>query len=267
MAILIKNLIKLATLTSGRRLLALRRMRPEAVAMHLLNLVAFIDAAIAHEKKTRGLETRWLALRKATNMHSPKASALGGLIARLITGIRDAAYLYALGADEAAEAEVERFVEEVFPAGVFAVTTMQSADKAAEVSRIVDLLQGPLAPQVAHFGLTYLVERLATTNDAYRDALYVDEPVDFATVREAREQGQDMTRQIVAQVMGMYPLDTPEHLAARDRLLGSIMQQDAAVREYRRSRRSVPDVDPDSGDVDEPTADTDELDASDVSDE
>jgi hypothetical protein len=245
----LKNLIKLAPSTPGRRILALRKMRAEAVALDLPHIVELADKAIAHDMETRGLDMRWLAERTIRSPHAAAMPAIEALADQLLTGLRDGARLHALGADGATLVAVDSFIATVFPAGVFAVTSLPYVDEAAELERIVTMLHGPLAPQVIRFGLGRLVERLAVVSARYREALHPGAKLDFATVRAAREQGQLYLLQIVAMIMGTFPLDTPEHVDGRRRLLGSIMEQDAAIRAYRRGRRAVPDMDPDTGDI------------------
>jgi hypothetical protein len=253
----LKDLIKLAPSTPGRRILALRKMREVAVTLNIPHIVALADVAIAHDMDTRGLDMRWQAVRNNRSPHAAHMPAIEALADQLLTGVRDGARLHALGADGATLVAVDHFIREVFPAGVLAVTSLPYVEESAEIERILGMLQGPLAPQVAHFGLVRLVERLAAVSVQYREALHLADKLDFATVRAARDQGQLYFLQIVAMILGTFPLETPEHVDARRRLLGSILEQDAAIRAYRRGRRAVPDMDPDTGDIETvPAAET-----------
>jgi hypothetical protein len=253
----LRELIKLAASTPGRRILALRKMRNEAVALDLPRIVVLTDMAVAHDMETRGLDMRWLGARSARSAHAASMPAIDGLADQLLTGVRDGARLYALGAGSTVTVEVDAFIDEVFPAGVHAVTSLPYVEEAVEIERILGMLQGPLALQVARFGLARLVQRLAAVSAQYHEALHIEEKLDFTTVRAARDQGQLYLLQIVAMIIGTFPLETPEHVDARGRLLAPILEQDAAVRAYRRGRRSVPDMDPDTGEIDElPAAET-----------
>jgi hypothetical protein len=74
--------------------------------------------------------------------------------------------------------------------------------------------------------------------------------VDFGQVRAARAQGQAHLLEAVAMIIGKYPKSSAEDVAARVALLGPILQQNEAIRAYLKSRRSVQDVDPETGEVD-----------------
>jgi hypothetical protein len=246
----LKDLLKLAPSTPGRRILALRKMREVALTLNVPRIVELADVAIAHDMETRGLDMRWLGVRNTRSPHAAHMPAIEALADQLLTGLRDGARLHALGADGTTLVEVDHFIQEVFPAGVFAVTSLPYVEESAEIERILGILQGPLALQVARFGLIRLVERLAAVSVQYREALHLADKLDFATVRAARDQGQLYFLQIVAMILGTFPLETPEHVDARRRLMAPILEQDAAVRAYRRGRRTVPDMDPDTGEVD-----------------
>jgi hypothetical protein len=72
--------------------------------------------------------------------------------------------------------------------------------------------------------------------------------VKYREVQAARREGQEYLREAIAMILGRYYRSRdPEHVAARAVLLAPIAQQSAAIRAYRRTRRSLRDVDPDTG--------------------
>lgn len=249
---IVNEIIDLLQATPGRRIVSLRQVEDDARALNLPQIVARCGEAIKHEMRTRALETLWLGERNNRKVHAPETSEHAAMANRLLTGIREGAQLVALGADPTTMAEVDDFLKEVFPAGVQVVTSMPYPEESAEIERLLVALQGPLAATVASFGLTRLVERLAAVSERFRNALYSETRLDFATVRAAREQGHTYVLEIVSMILGAFPLHTPEHTEKRNRLLRPILEMDAAVRAYRRSRRSVPDVDPMSGEIELP---------------
>ena len=50
-------------------------------------------------------------------------------------------------------------------------------------------------------------------------------------------------------IWGLYPLFTPEHKDAREKLLTPIYKQMMAVKAYRKRHRKVRDIDPDNGKI------------------
>jgi hypothetical protein len=53
-------------------------------------------------------------------------------------------------------------------------------------------------------------------------------------------------------VLGKYPSDSEADRQGRGLLLGPILRQNEAIGQYLKSRRNVPDVNPDTG-VEQPT--------------
>ena len=51
-------------------------------------------------------------------------------------------------------------------------------------------------------------------------------------------------------ISGRHPSDSPEDLAGCAALLDPILKQNEAIREYLRTRRAVPDVNPETGEED-----------------
>lgn len=250
--VLVTEFLKLKTLSSGRRTLALRKMRRHAQSLAFDRLVTHIDACLDYEAHTRELDSRW-----RTRQLVPPGSEtkpIDGLVDRTIAAIRDGAVAQAQGAlpDDPIIAKVDAFLGAIFPHGVPAITNLPHADELAAVEDILGMLQGELAPLVVELGLTRLVERLARLARDFRAALVKSQDIlRFDTVREARARGQSNLIEAVALILGRYyRMDDPEHAAARALLLGPVIEQQEAVRAYARARRPVEDVDPDTGELD-----------------
>lgn len=95
-----------------------------------------------------------------------------------------------------------------------------------------------------------LFERLGTLTKQYRAALHVPEAppaMAFSTVREARAAGQERLLQAVAMIVGKHFGSTPKDVAARADLLGPILKQNAAIGAAMKTRATVTDVNPETG--------------------
>lgn len=147
---------------------------------------------------------------------------------------------------------VETFLREIFPVGVQDVTKLTFVDELSAVDAIVAKLKGKLAPQVVELGLGRLTERLAKLAVEYRAAMEApeSEALSYGSVRAARAQGHDYLLQAVALILGRYYRNTKADVAARQSLLGPILKQNEAIRQYLRARRAVEDVNPETGQVD-----------------
>ena len=170
---------------------------------------------------------------------------------RALTGFRDGARAMAAGAagDDPIHDLVATLLDAIFPAGVYAVTSLPYIDQLAGVEAIVDLLEGDLSQLVAALSLRPLAERLIRLAREYRTMLQ-SQPIRlaFAEVKDSRVTGQAFLLEIIAMILGTYHRhDSERHGQARAALLGPILEQNEAIRAYLRQRRPVLDIDPDTG--------------------
>ena len=246
----LESLLNLYVFTTGRGLFAVRGVRKLAQAESFTALVAHCDAAISQITSTRELERRWAGepTHRGTN---PEAAKLAPQVDASLGAIRDTAVAQTKGADpdEPIHAEVGAFLKALFPDGVQAVTNLGYIEKLAAVDDAVKLLQGALAPQVASLGLGRLVKRLAQHALDYHEALEAP-PVSILAwdrVRAARAECQGMLLEAISIILGAHHDRSEAGSAARFKLLEPILVQNEAIGVYLRSRRTVDDVDPETG--------------------
>jgi hypothetical protein len=258
MVVHISELFRLNTLSTGRRMFALRKLRPIARHHGYTRLVTRIDQALRHEEHVRALDWEWEASKRQQS--SDPIKELDGRLDQTVTAVRDGAASQARGERPDAEitVRVEYFIATLFPAGVPAITHLAYVEQLDRVEFILGKLRGELAPMVVDFGLGRQVERLAGLAAEYRAALESRPTrMRFDVVREARATGQNNLLAIVAIIVARYCDDhDPQHMSARAALLAPILEQHEAVRAYLSARRAVRDIDPDTGELlDEPAPD------------
>ena len=105
---------------------------------------------------------------------------------------------------------------------------------------------------VKDLGLGRLVKRLAELAVVYRASQLVqpEGALAFNNVRVARIKGQDLLLEAIAIVLGKHHSSSPDDVAARNDLLGPILDQNDAIGAALKGRRSVVDVNPDTGATD-----------------
>lgn len=253
MDVALSQFIKLMAFSTGRRMFALRQVHSRAVVMGATAIAARAALAIEHDRKTRRLDTLWV-MHKAQPRGTSTIAELDGLADNLLSGLRDAAVALTRGArsGDPLIAKVEELVGRIFPAGVVAVTSRPYVEQLAAMEEILDLLRGELAPLVVELGLGVLTGRLAMLIDQYREALEA-RPVtlSFDEVRKSRAIGQRYLIEVVALILGTYCYhENPANETARRMLLEPVIAQNEAIRNYLRARRSVEDVDPETGEPD-----------------
>jgi hypothetical protein len=249
----LNQFIYVGELSTGRRLFVMRRMQPLAAARGLDDMVLHIAEGIAHDLQTREIDRVWSRVRLGTQS-APSVGPVDVRVDHCITGLREAAEAQARGAapGDPIHGQVQGFLGEALPAGVYAVTSLPYVEQLNALEILVDKLQGPLLTQVMDLGIVRPSLRLAELLPLYRDAIYGaadgNTNLDFATVRAARQRGQRHLYELIAMILGRYyRADDPEHQAARAELLGPVVEQNEAVRAYLRARRAVRDVDPETG--------------------
>jgi len=251
------DLIDLNQFSTGRRVFTFTRLLEIAKKLGLLEIQSLVEEAIDFDKGTYVLEQQWATKRKKGKPSAKQLKAqralqrIDGRVDRTLTGLRDSAMNLIKGADEEEEkeliADVENFVHAIFPNGVKAVTSLPYQEQLVAVSAIVGKLEGELSPLVNKLGLTVNVNRLFKLVPEYDAAQKNVDTLDFGKVKAARATGQNYLLRIVAKVLGTFDQPTGVHAEKRSALLGPVMAQNAAISEYIRARRSVPDLDPQSG--------------------
>jgi len=251
------SLLSFYLFSTGRRLFAMGEVKKLALAANLSALAAHCDVAVATDEATRALEATW-AGDKDASLYTPEArqidllvdAALVSLRSALNAEIRDAA-----PGDPLGEAAV-KLEALAFPEGVGAITKLSFVDELAQVKRIVDLLQSAeWASIVTKLGLERRLSRLVELTPTYEAAIAMPtKSVTFDQVKTARAKGQGLMLQAVAMILGQHPSDDAADLDARKKLLGPILRQNEAIREYLKARRAIEDVDPKTGQVEQAPA-------------
>ncbi len=249
---------------TGRRLHALGRVARRAKAAGFTELAKHCQTAVAHDRGCLALERRWAGVAaesrakgaQATGADAPAAaSKADALVDRTLTAIRDHAGAQAAGAapDDPIHATVAAFLKEIFPAGVQQVTSQPYVEELASVEHILTQLQGKaMAATIEELGLQRLVKRLAGHAEQYRAALHAPTPevITFGQVKAAKVEGQENLLEAVAIILGKHHRRTPGDVAARTDLLGPILEQNEIIGATMRARRTVEDVDPETGEPD-----------------
>ena len=245
-------LLQFYIFSTGRRLFALTEVQKLASAEGHTAVATHCDVALAHDRDTLQKEARWSS-DKSAPQYTPDAKqvdilidvALGALRDSLDADARDAAPGDALSESAAQLSQL------LFPNGLAAVTNAPFVEQLAEVQRILTCLQSAeWASVVNDLGLGRRVARLADLEKRYASAIATTtKSISFAEVKNARTKGQQLLLQTVAMILGLYPSANESDVAARTKLLGPVLRQNELIRAYMRSRRTVEDIDPDTGAV------------------
>lgn len=232
----------------GRREFALKQISEKATPLKWTELAQHCALAVEHEQQLRHMKRRLAQIQK--RKANPRLMELDPQIDRTVGSIYRIFSESANTLTDTQESErAAKAIERLFPNGARAITSLTFVDQCAEVESILSLLQQDYKDEVRTLGLERFVNQLANLNGEFRTLLSTEQ-VDGVTadqVRAADAQGQHNLLQAVAMILGRYPGATENDRTMRADLLRPIQRQNEAIRDYLRLRRSVGDVDPDTG--------------------
>ena len=165
--------------------------------------------------------------------------------------------------DHREEGTASHFVDHTFPGGVTPIIHRSYPELAAEAERLAARMKRDSGPALEALGVRRLTDQLAESAAAFSVAItdYQMREIDGSRLVADHHHGNALLRGTLARVLGRYPHDTPQDMAGRLRLISPVLRQHDRVSEAFRSRRSVGDVDPDSGQELDPTEVDEGLDA------
>jgi hypothetical protein len=240
--------IDLYVFPMGRRERALRLVMNIAAERGWEELRARCEAAVAHEQDLRKLNRAFL--RDKNKPVNPELTKLDPKIDRTVGAIYRGAKeaVITLAGTPAAEAG-QLILDELFPGGAAAITHLDYIEQSTEVGSIITELTGSLKDAVEATALTLFVRQLVSFNAEFQSILDAEkaEGVTSDKVRAAFNQGQENLLEAVAMILGRYPKSTDEHISARQQLLKPVGEQQDAIAAYHAARRSVGDIDPQTG--------------------
>ena len=242
MTLPIAPLFNLYHLTPGRRIYALRRVRPLALAHDYARIVEAIDDATVHDREVIELDAR---RRRGPNPTPPSVRLHDTEVDRTLQVI-DQMLLHRASRDEQSIAATLH--AELFPEGVGPHVRLPQVEQVTANERVLERLESEThAKWLASQGFAPLVADLRAAHDAFVHAMRLRDNIEIPSYRELRRQrliGQELYLRVVSEII-VACFDEPEIFAE---LIAPITGQNQEVRVLRRRRRSVPDIDPDSGD-------------------
>jgi hypothetical protein len=246
------NLFNIYRMPAGRRTFGLRKVRllvgTEPDLLHL------VDDAMAQDGKVLALRGRWLVSRSKNPKYPPRLIALDLEHDRLVASMVRVADAMVSGTDEESPLGVaaRRLVDGVFAAGVAALTQLDFVQQRESTGSWLARLTGDLSDDAVLIGLQPMRDRLVAVNQEFGSLLDAFEPaskVSFEGLRKEDLLGQELMLRVVAAIAGRYTGSKDGDDAKRAALLAPILQQNDQVGESYRRKRTITDVDPDSGEV------------------
>jgi len=243
-------------LPTGRRLFALSRVAEAAERRGVTALDPMLADALEADRRTHRIELAWRRT-GGRPLHGPQAGELDRELDRALGAFDEllAGQVKAFGEESERGRTATALREALFPGGVFAVISLSYVEEHEIVTILVARLRDPadLAPLVKALGLEELVARLGELNTRYGEELRSPAgQLSFERIRALRDRGQVNLLRVVTRILALFPWDAKADAEARAELLRPIADQNEAVRLRRQRRRGAADVDPSTGEEEDP---------------
>ncbi len=225
-------------------------------------LEEMVHKAVEQINRAAEFEFSWSTSKNARSDAREGSVETDNKIDRTISSIYQVARAIAETPSDSPKKEyAERLADEVFPNGVYPITSVEFQEQRMHVDELLGKLTGEYAECIDELGLSDELATLQELQETFREQLSrVDhEEVTFDEVQAARVEAREAYHRMVAVIMGNY-CDDPE--CFRD-LMEPIDQQQDKIRRYVTRRGEIPEVDPESGEPTEPTPDDQPTDAPD----
>jgi len=220
---------------NGRREFAFGGLVTLAREAGWTELTDHCTTAIALEKELRN-QRRELASAKGMPAN-PRLTELDPQIDRLVGAVYRIASEPITTIPRSAQATHGRaIVQRALPGGAVAVTTRNYVEQSTEITSIITLLEGELAPHVAALYLGDYVAELKRLNEEFCTILS-DRPRGQVTadrVRALDEEGQDNLLQAIVMVAARFRTRQTADVTSRAAFLAPVIGQNRAIYEYLR---------------------------------
>jgi hypothetical protein len=208
-----------------------------------------VDEAMELNDRAAQREYDWDNRKKRRRRARKGSNETDDKIDRTLSGIYDVVETNAeLAVDSESKRLAEELRDELFPKGVFPITSATFERQHMHVEQLLERLTGRFTEHVDVLGLESVVDRLADLNETFDKQLQIvdEDQITFDEVQAARVEAREAFHKVIHVIFGDY-VDAPE---TREKLLGPVERMDERIGRYVKRRGQIPEVDPDSG---EPT--------------
>lgn len=215
-----------------------------------------VDTALQKFTGARTTKYDWDNTKKNAPLRRKGAAQADNRVDRAVSAVFDTAAAYR-NFDKSSEQYklANELLDGCLPDGVFPVTSARYEEQHSKVNELLERLRGEFSENVDKLHLSLFVDNLEKANADYGAKLTsLNNPaVTFDQVQAAEGQAVESYFQVIVVIWAAY-IDDP---TTRNKLLAPIEEQNERIARYYKRRGSVPDVDPNTGDVvsgDEPSA-------------
>lgn len=144
----------------------------------------------------------------------------------------------------------EEFVDDLFPSGVYPITSKTFADQQFAVAELIERMKGDYAEHVEKMKVKEYVQQLESLNTEFGELLApAHEGVSYDEVESSFQEAENLFHGLIGKIMGAYYADTD----TLNRVMKPVLEQTERTRRHLKRRGTIPEVDPETGEPVEPT--------------
>ncbi|AWV88255.1 DUF6261 family protein [Bradymonas sediminis] len=243
------KMLNLRTMDNGSQRHVLDQMSADLAALGLPRLDGLHADALAANERANEANLRWLNQKELNETARSDARSIDHELDRQLGSLHTILKTYAeMPAGGPASTQARTVIDALFARGVAPYTTLSFNEEHNQVRALIATLRAEYTAELAAVGVSALVDQLEVINTEYGEALSRGvERISFEKVSTLREQADQLFHKFLLALIGEL-VDQPDILAQR---LKPLYIQQKRVAEYFKRYKSIPTVDPQTGETPE----------------
>lgn len=249
----ISELIDLYKFSLGAIAYCVVRMKTVLTDLGDDKAVQLAEEAKAKQERAQQMQYDWEKQKREDSTLGERARRLDDKIDKTISGMfRSAKGLAEMDVDNEASRLASELVDDLFPSGVFHITSKSFDDQYSTVNALLDRLKGEYAEHVDTLNLRAPVEKLGELNEEFGGELDpLGDEIEYDEVEAARADAEEAFHRLIARVMCEHSSD----METFNRIMQPVAEQAERARRHYKRRGTIPEIDEESG---EPVEDTEQ---------
>jgi hypothetical protein len=228
-------------------------MRTELEDLGNEEALARADAAKEACDRARQLQYDWDQQKKQESLQRQGATKIDNKLDEALSNLVQMVEPFAeMEVEGPKHRRAEELLDELFPEGVYPVTSKRFEDQHVAVNEILDRLDDSFSEHVETLGLEEIVEHVRELNDRFGETLSTENTgVSYSEVESSYVEAEDAFHALLVRVLADYADD----MATLNRVIEPVLEQEKRTARHMQRRGKTPEVDPETG---EPTNSSDE---------
>jgi hypothetical protein len=212
--------------------------------------VALAEKAEQKVERAQQLQYDWEKQEQADPLALKGGRELDSKIDDTLGSLSDSVRSYAdIETDSELTRLADELVEDLFPNGVFHITSKTYESQHATVEQLTDRMRSEYAEHIEELRLEPIIARIEELNAEFGELLdSAGDDVQYDEVEEAKVEAQDAFHMVVGHLLCTYGDDRETF----QRVMAPINEQSRRTRRQIQRRGTIPPVDPESGEPVDP---------------